>query len=67
MRSGKEYFFFSCVFGVLNTIALNSFFQKITVQDCLEVDCIPYTFGKSRCIAVLKFSCLLCVDSVNSL
>lgn len=28
MRSGKEYFFFSYVFGVLNTMALNSFSRK---------------------------------------
>lgn len=60
---------FNCVFWVLNTMALNNFFQKIRVQYCLEVDCTPYTFRKSRYIAVialLKFSCLLCVDSVHS-
>lgn len=60
-------FFFRCVFGVLNTIALNRFFQKIRVQYGLEMACTPYTFRKSRYIAILKFSCLLYVGSAHSL
>lgn len=55
------------MFGVLNTIALSSFFQKIRVQYSLEVACTPYTFRKSRYIAILKFSCLLYVGSAHSL
>lgn len=47
------------MFGVLNTVTLNSFFQKIRVQYCLEVDCTPYTFRKSRYTAILKFLYLL--------